>query len=73
MGNMRRANRESDESEVADYIDLLCYMVKRCDPDGIDLHYFNSAKVIKRCKRQHAWFPLSEVRSSRVSQTHKVP
>lgn len=70
---MRRANREKAESEVADYIDLLGCMVKRCDPDGIDLHYFNSPEVIKRCKRQHTWFPLSEVRGSRVSQTHKVP
>lgn len=50
MGNMRRASREKRESEVADYIDLLGYMVKRCDRDGIDLHYFNSTEVIKRCK-----------------------
>jgi hypothetical protein len=50
MGEMRRACRERQESEVADYIDVLGYMVKRYDPDGIDLHYFNSTEVIKRCK-----------------------
>ena len=47
MGDMRRASREKHESEVADYIDLLGYMVKHCDRDGIDLHYFNSTNVVK--------------------------
>lgn len=50
MGKMRRASRDKHESGVADYIDLLGYMVKSYDPDGIDLHYFHSREVIKRCK-----------------------
>lgn len=50
MGDIRRTNREKKEREVADYIDVLGYMVKRHDPDGIDLHYFNSTECIERCK-----------------------
>lgn len=50
MGELCAASRAKHESDIADYVDVLSYIVKRRDPDGIDLHYFNSAEVIKRCK-----------------------
>lgn len=46
MRDLRAINRKEGESEVADYVDVLGYMVKRLDKDGIDLYYFNSSERI---------------------------
>jgi hypothetical protein len=50
MHKIRVANRQAQQSEVADYVDVLSYMVKRQDPDGIDLYYFNSLEKIEGSK-----------------------
>ena len=50
MDQIRVADRQQQQSEVADYVDILSYMVKRQDPDGIDLCYFNSSEHIKGSK-----------------------
>lgn len=50
MGDTRAASKAKREKEVTDYVDVLSYMVKRHDPDGVDLRYLNSPEVIRRCK-----------------------
>jgi len=50
MRDLRTINREQDQSEVADYVYVLSYMVKRLDKDGIDLYYFNSSQSVERAK-----------------------
>ena len=50
MGDLRTANRQQNQSEVADYVDVLSYMVKRLDKDGIDLYYFNSSQRVEGAK-----------------------
>lgn len=50
MGEIRDASRANGHSEITDYVDVLSYMVKRRDPDGVDLYYLNSPEVIKRCR-----------------------
>lgn len=50
MGKIRTANRQQRQSEVADYVDVLSYMVKRHDKDGIDLYYFNSSQCVEGSK-----------------------
>jgi len=50
MRDLRAANRRQRQSEVADYVDVLSYMVKRHDKDGIDLYYFNSSDCVEGSK-----------------------
>lgn len=50
MGKLRADSRATSESEITDYIDVLSYMVKKFDDDGMDLHYFNSNESITKCK-----------------------
>lgn len=50
MGDMRAASRAKHDIEITDYVDVLSYMVKRYDPDGVDLLYLNSTESLKHCK-----------------------
>jgi hypothetical protein len=50
MRHLRDINRQQGQSEVADYVDVLSYMVKRLDKNGIDLYYFNSPQRVEGSK-----------------------
>jgi hypothetical protein len=50
MRDLRAMNRQQGQAEVADYVDVLGYMVKRHDKDGIDLYYFNSSDRVENSK-----------------------
>jgi hypothetical protein len=50
MRDLRTMNRQQGQVEVADYVDVLSYMVKRHDKDGLDLYYFNSSERVENSK-----------------------
>jgi hypothetical protein len=50
MDDIRATSKARRQSEIADYIGVLSYMVKNYDSNGVDLFYFNSRKKIERCK-----------------------
>ena len=65
MRDLRLNHRRQGQSEVADYVDVLSYMVKRLDKDGIDLYYFNSPHCVEGAK--HSSKLSSSVRGHKFS------
>ena len=50
MGRHREPNRQQKYG-ISTYVEVLSYMVKDKDPNGVDLYYFNSREQFTKCKK----------------------
>lgn len=69
MHELREAAKKAGKHSVTEYVELLSYLVKKKDKDGLDLHYFNSrpGESIFRCERSSAL--VTSVRQRRFTGT----
>jgi hypothetical protein len=50
MGHLGATSKQQKKYDIATYVEVLSYMVKDKDPDGVNLYYFNSKEEVKKCK-----------------------
>lgn len=51
MDQIRTIRKEQKQHDVSTYVEVLSYMVKNKDPNGVDLYYFNSTEEFTKCRR----------------------